>query len=405
MSKRFTVVFLLIVSIFTIRISYAQNTRSQENKRTKLLQEIALIDKQLQLNESKSKSALSDLNLIRKKISNRNELITESDKEINALNVEISKKTEDIQAIQSRLDTLSAYYAKLVRNAYKNRDAKIWYMYILASDNLGQGFRRVGYLRNLSSQMNVQATKIRETQKELEVEKDKLSDLKKAAQSVKNQRVNELNSLKSEEGQSQLLIDKLKKDSRQYKKDLNTKRKQVEALNREIERILAEAAREAERAKKGDKKSGKNTDSRPKIAIDYTLDKEFTNNKGKLPWPVDGPVVEQFGQHYHPVFTKVLLPFNNGITIATSPGAKAKAVFNGVVKQIVVMPGYNVCVLVQHGNYFSFYCKLDKANVKAGDKVKTGDVLGTVGTIDNENQLHFQIWNGTKPQNPELWLR
>ena len=88
-----------------------------------------------------------------------------------------------------------------------------------------------------------------------------------------------------------------------------------------------------------------------------------------------------------------------------TPGAKVSAVFEGEVKQIVVMPGYNKCILVQHGNYFSFYCKMGWVTVKAGDKVKTGQVLGTVETIGGETQLHFQIWSGRTPQNPETWLR
>ena len=79
--------------------------------------------------------------------------------------------------------------------------------------------------------------------------------------------------------------------------------------------------------------------------------------------------------------------------------------FDGVVKKIVVMPGYNICVLVQHGNYFSFYCKLQSSSVKAGDRVKTGQPIGRVDTINGETKLHFQIWQGQKPQNPELWLR
>ena len=46
-----------------------------------------------------------------------------------------------------------------------------------------------------------------------------------------------------------------------------------------------------------------------------------------------------------------------------------------------------------------------KAVVKKGDKVKTGQALGTVDTIGGETQLHFQIWSGKTPQNPEIWLR
>ena len=67
--------------------------------------------------------------------------------------------------------------------------------------------------------------------------------------------------------------------------------------------------------------------------------------------------------------------------------------------------GERICVLVQHGNYFSFYCKLKSTSVKAGDKVKTGQKIGTVDTINGETKLHFQIWQNQKPQNPELWLR
>ena len=93
------------------------------------------------------------------------------------------------------------------------------------------------------------------------------------------------------------------------------------------------------------------------------------------------------------------------MTIALDKGARVKAVFDGVVKQIVVMPGYNQCVLIQHGNWFSFYCKLQSTSVKAGDKVKTGQVIGVVDTINGDTQLHFQIWQKQTPQNPELWLR
>lgn len=376
---------------------YAQNTKSQESRRAKLQKEIELIDEQLRQNRSKSKSALSDLGLIRKKISNRNELIAESDKEISKLNADIYAKQKEINAIQARMDTLSEYYSRLVKRAYKNRDSKVWYMYILASDNIGQAFRRIGYLRSLSGQMNLQAKKINEVKSELEAARKGLIDLKANAESMRSRRLKEANALKDAERVSQSIVDKLKKDNTKYKKELESKRRQIEALNREIERIIREATRTASG------KTGKT--SKSKTEIDYTLDKEFANNKGKLPWPADGPVVEKFGQHNHPVFTRVKLPFNNGVSIALSQGTTVKAIFNGVVKQIVVMPGYNQCVLVQHGNYFSFYCKLDNTYVKAGDKVKTGDAIGSVGTIDGESRLHFQIWKGTSPQNPENWLR
>ena len=105
------------------------------------------------------------------------------------------------------------------------------------------------------------------------------------------------------------------------------------------------------------------------------------------------------------MFKNLELPPNNGIDVAVGKGAEVKSVFKGVVKQVFVMPGYNQCVLIRHGNYFTFYCKLKTVNVKAGDKVDTGDVIGKVDTINGDTQLHFEVWQNTKPQNPETWLR
>ncbi len=368
----------------------AQDISVQENRKAKLEKEIAIIDQQLATNSNQSKDALARLTLIRKKISNREELVNESDKEIRSYNNKISSTQNEIKRLQAEVDTLSAYYARLIKTAYKNRDAKIWYMYILAAEDVGQGLRRYNYFRTMSSQMNAQARKIREKQAELEVQQEELKRLKQESEKVRAQRQSELNSLNAEKKENEKVVTQLKRSRAQYQKELESKRKEVEALNREIKRILAEAMKA---------KGGKETE------IDYKLAGEFSANKGILPWPAEGPVVDKFGQHYHPVYTKLKLPFNNGIGIALSPNTEVKAVFNGVVKQIVVMPGYNQCVLVQHGNYFTFYCKLKNVSVKAGDNVKTGQVIGRVDTINGETQLHFQIWKEQTPQNPELWLR
>lgn len=390
----------LLLTITSIALSMslsvgmsAQDTRAQESKKARLEKEIALIDKQLKENAAKSNNALATLNLVRKKVADRTELVAESDKEISALSGRISARQQEIAKVQDKLDTLTLYYSRLVKSAYRNRDSKIWYMYILASDNVGQAFRRAGYLKNLSSEMNRQGEKIIDTRQELSRQVDSLEVLKASAEALRARRAEEVSRLKKEEAESADIVSQLQKNRTKYQNELAAKKRQVDALNREIQRIIAAAV---------SKSGGKTTTKKP---VDIKLDAEFAKNKGKLPWPAEGPVVDHFGQHYHPVFKSVKLPFNNGVTISLSKGTAVRAVFDGVVKQIVVMPGYNKCVLIQHGNYFSFYCKLGSASVKPGDKVKTGDIIGTVDTIDGATQLHFQIWKGTAPQNPELWLR
>ena len=379
----------------------AQDTRRQESRKAQLEKEIAAINRQLKDNARSSSRALTDLSLVRRKIAARQELIAESDREIRALDDSMKVRQQEIDRLQARHDTLSLYYNRLVRGAYKNRDSRLWYMYILSSENIGQAVRRFGYLKGLSRNMSEQAKHIQETAAALELEKERLAGLREEAQVLRGQRQADVDALRGEEGESASLVARLEKDRRKYQNDLRKKNREVEALNREIAEIIRKATAKPKSGGKSTAKGGKTTST----AIDETLSKNFAANKGRLPWPVEGTVIESYGQHYHPVYKNVKLPFNNGVTLAVSRGAQAKAVFDGTVSQVVVIPGYNQCVLVQHGSYFTFYCKLKSVTVKAGEKVKTGQVLGTVDTLSGEDQFHFQLWQERNPQNPENWLR
>ena len=379
----------------------AQDTRRQESRKAQLEKEIAAINRQLKDNARSSSRALTDLSLVRRKIAARQELIAESDRESRALDDSMKVRQQEIDRLQARHDTLSLYYNRLVRGAYKNRDSRLWYMYILSSENIGQAVRRFGYLRGLSRNMSEQAKRIQETAAALELEKERLAGLKEEAQVLRGQRQADVDALRGEEGESAGLVARLEKDRRKYQNDLKKKNREVEALNREIAEIIRKATAKPKSGGKSTAKGGKTTST----AIDETLSKNFASNKGRLPWPVEGTVIESYGQHFHPVYKNVKLPFNNGVTLAVARGAQAHAVFDGTVAQVVVIPGYNQCVLVQHGSYFTFYCKLKSVTVKAGEKVKTGQVLGTVDTLSGEDQFHFQLWQERNPQNPENWLR
>ena len=379
----------------------AQDTRRQESRKAQLEKEIAAINRQLKDNARSSSRALTDLSLVRRKIAARQELIAESDREIRALDDSMKVRQQEIDRLQARHDTLSLYYNRLVRGAYKNRDSRLWYMYILSSENIGQAVRRFGYLKGLSRNMSEQGKRIQETAAALELEKERLAGLRDEAQALRRQRQADVDALRGEEGESASLVARLEKDRKKYQNDLKKKNREVEALNREIAEIIRKATAKPKSGGKSTAKGGKTTST----AIDETLSNNFAANKGRLPWPVEGSVIESYGQHYHPVYKNVKLPFNNGVTLAVARGTQAKAVFDGTVAQVVVIPGYNQCVLVQHGAYFTFYCKLKSVTVKAGEKVKTGQVLGTVDTIGGEDQFHFQLWKERNPQNPENWLR
>lgn len=393
-----TLFITAILVLCPVVVGYAQDTKAYEEKKARLEREIAIIDKQLAENTSQSSSMLSDLTLIRKNISNRKSLVNEADRRVRQYSDSIYLAQREINRLQARIDTLTSHYAKLVRSAYKNRDARVWYMYMLASDNLGQAFRRFGYFRNLSSQMKSEAKDIRVMQEELEGKKQRLTAMKAEAEALKAERVKELEKLKKDEAKADSVVKKLQKDKKKYQNQLASKKKEVNALNRQIAKLIEEAM-------KADDPKKQKSSSKKSAPVDMKLDGEFSKNKGKLPWPADGPVVGTFGKHYHPVYKNLELPSNNGIDVALAKGSDVKAVFDGTVTQVITMPGYNQCVLVQHGNYFTLYCKMKSVSVKVGEKVKTGQKLGTIDTINGQTQLHFEVWKGSTPQNPESWLR
>lgn len=380
----------------------AQNVKEKESRKARLEKEIAILDRQIRDNAAKNADALSRLSLVRTKIAARQALVEESNREIKALDDSIAVRQKQIDALQARLDTMVTYGRRLVKSAYKNRDARVWYMYILASDNVAQGFRRLSFFKTLSAQMTVQAAKIRAAKEEVEREKASMEVLAAEARKLKAQRLADVQKLKSEEKDAQTLSARLVKQKAKYQKDLVAKQRQAEALEREIRAAINKAVSGGSKSRPGAKKGS----SKPRAPIDYKLADQFVANRGILPWPVSGALTGRFGKQYHSVFKKLQMPANNGINIAVAPDTPVKAVFNGTVAQITILPGYHQCILVQHGNYFTLYAKMKRVDVKAGDKVTTEQVLGTVDTIAGETLFHFEIWDDrTIPQDPEIWLR
>ena len=138
------------------------------------------------------------------------------------------------------------------------------------------------------------------------------------------------------------------------------------------------------------------------------LSDDFASNKGRLPYPVSGrhTIVATFGEQQHQEL-KYVRTNNSGIDIQTSPGADARAVFNGEVTRVFVVPGYNNSVIVRHGNYLTVYSNLSQVYVKAGDKVSTRQAIGKIFTDTEDGNatiLHFQLWKEKTKLNPAPWL-
>ncbi len=381
---------ILVLFLGLIPASYGQDAQKKEIER--LRKEIASLDRQLKANEGKSADATAQLALTRKKVSTSRKLVAESESELASINRKIKAKSAEIDRTQAKLDENLAYYEALIKSAYLSRDPRLRFLYVLSGESIPQVVRRFNYLRSASDELRDEARKIEKRKARLSLEKNQLDSLRKINVALLSERNQELVRLKATEKKEQQIVQDLNRNKTRYQAEIKKKRSQIDALNKKIAQMIAQQNKK-QKAK-----------SSPQKKVDIQLSNEFAANKGRLPWPVSGTITGRYGKHKHPVYKNVDLPFNNGVNISTGADEKVHAVFNGTVCQVVVMPGYNQCVLIQHGEYYTFYCKLKQVNVKAGDKVSAGDVLGTVDTISGETQLHFQLWKGTSSIDPEPWL-
>lgn len=391
--------FLTMLFLAIAASAHGQSVDEHRARIEKIEGEIRLLDNQIRSTSQKQKNTLDELVFIKRKIENREFILKEIDKELKRLESAITLKNSEIRRNERELDTLEKRYGHLVLNTYKNRDTRIWFLYILSSKSIGQGYRRWEYLKDYADAINRQGEEIKSMRKEIIAQKDTLVRLKNNTVATQREREREYETLLAEQKEMERYSKQLASNQNKYRRELASKRNEVEKLNREVERLLAQAIKQQEQ------KSTDKEDYPVFAASTAQLTADFASNKGKLPWPVDnGVIIEKFGQHYHPLFKGVKLPFNNGINISTSAGKSVKSVFHGVVSRVVIIPGYNQCVLVEHGNYFTFYCKLADVSVKVGDRINTGDIIGTLAVSNNTSTLHFELWNKTIKQDPELWL-
>ena len=118
-------------------------------------------------------------------------------------------------------------------------------------------------------------------------------------------------------------------------------------------------------------------------------------------WPVRGKVIAGFGP-------KSTGGQNDGINVAVPEGTPIKAAEDGVVAYAgSELKGYGNLVLVRHSNGFvTAYAHASELNVKKGETIKRGQVIGKAGATGNVNspQLHFEVRKGATPVDPTQYL-
>ncbi|KIX13535.1 peptidoglycan DD-metalloendopeptidase family protein [Dethiosulfatarculus sandiegensis] len=118
--------------------------------------------------------------------------------------------------------------------------------------------------------------------------------------------------------------------------------------------------------------------------------------------PVDGVVSSPFGPRVHPITGEH--KDHNGLDLAAELGADVKAAQDGKVVFAGEKGGYGNLIVLEHpGGQSTYYGHLDTIEVKVGDKIKTGQKMGTVGQTGMATgpHLHFEVRaNNGNPVDP-----
>lgn len=414
------------------------NTIRQQKVATQ--REINETNKKIKDNNAKTLNSLNTLNSITAEIGEQQRSIDILAKQLDGINQELKKVNDSIAANEQVLSDMRKEYGNAIRRIHSHSSSLDKLQFLFMSESFHQALRRMRYLREFSAWRKRQSQEITDMQKRLESSRERINSLATSkSNTIKDQNLAKLTLEQKKQQQAGVVAD-LRAEGSALRSVLAEKKRKAAALDRELERMIEQERRAAEKARQEEerrrksaaesktpskaksestvspKNAGKSESREADISKPGKLSNEevvlggsFESNKGRLPYPVTGnfKIVRHFGVQRHPELQYVMTE-NGGIDIETRPGAVARAIFSGKVSAIFRQDGYNTVVMIRHGQYLTIYVNLTEIYVRTGETVKPNQNIGKIFSDredDNRTILHFEVRKEKAKLNPELWLR
>lgn len=389
----------------------------KEKQRTE--KEIAETRRKISDTQKRITSQLNQLSNIDSQIERQETTIGELNNTIAELDRQTDLLTDSVTRLLKQDSILCKQVARSLRMRHVYRKHITPLAFVTGSANIPEALKRINYLTAMERAESRQVSRLRDNRQRIESTKTQLDSVKANHQAAVKQLATARTILDTRRQQSQKVVNSLRSESESLNKVLKEKQKKIKQLDDELNRIIAEEQRRAKEAEakkqqsSGGKTStpGKSTGSTQKGAqgiaeADRTLTGTFAANKGKLLFPVAGKysITGTFGRSQHEQLSHVQVD-NSGIDISVPSGTKARSSFEGTISSIFFMDGYENIIIVRHGEYLTVYAGLSSINVKKGEKVKSGQTLGTIATVDGSTILHFEVRKERSKLNPLQWVK
>lgn len=462
--KKFIPVLLMALTLMPAMLQ-AQNQPSREElERQKRAIQKQMEEAQSMLRETQktSKESLGQLRALRNKIDLRARMIRNINEEINFINGDINSALRDVKTLEKDLDTLKQQYAQLIVAAYKNRSSYAMLNFVFSADSFNEAIRRYQYLKQYREFRKRQADNILETQEQLKLKVKNLQEQRGKRSTALKSEQDERATLEKDRKEKDQVVAKLKGREKELLQDINEKkkaqkkvqdairlaiRKEIEDARRkaEAEALAKKKAAEAERKRREEERkralaaaaeAAKNNPTaavtqpppppppvkEPEVAAEKpsrvlnvleaspeaaALSDNFEANRGKLPWPVEsGMIVSYFGKQKNADMERITVE-NDGIVFGTRKGGAVRAIFEGTVSRVFSIPGAGFVIIMKHGQYFTNYVGIQSPSVRAGDKVRTGQVIGSARSNEDESmgEVEVQVYKGGALQNANNWIK
>ena len=406
--KRFWsfLVVLLAVCSFSFAQQKTQQQRNLEKRKEEIATEIAQMERLLQQQVRLKGSAIDQIQLLDNKRYALESLIELTANEVQLLQRQIAESNNRIDDLKDQIEVIKQDYQKVIVNSYKRKVEKNKWLFLLAADSFKDARRRWNYLLQYASYRTTQAERLVRKQEELQQISATLEDqLKQKEEKVEENRRQQRVLIADREKQ-ELLIANARKQERAYRRELADRDKERKRIDSEIDRLIREAIEKANRERLAKAKKANSKNGFVLTPEAEALAKSFEGNRGRHIWPVEKGIKSIGYGTYADKLYPALKHFNNGVTIATETGSKARAIYDGEVMNVMISRQGIKGVYVRHGDYITMYYNLQDVSVKEGDKVVAKQSLGTLHTdkVSGQTLLKFYLYKNTTRLNPEEWV-